>query len=483
MYNKISNLLEKFSLFLRKGWVWFSIFIRKSKNKTKDFFRNKQLLTKILYTLLLLLIFRVAATITVPGVKSFDTNAATDPSSFLGLMDMMGGGAIKRFSIVALGISPFITASILMTILQSEFFPPIYRLANSGAVGRRKINIITRWLTLIFGIFQAITIAKSFESQGFLTIIPKLNKPWFIYFGIPTILLAGAMFTLFLGEQITQKGVGNGTSLIIFSGVAVGLPSKFKLAYDFFVSKNGGSDTFVGIINFIGYVSLFLGFLFFIAYIYKSERHIPLQQTGRGLTQDKKQMSRLPMKVNTAGVMPIMFASLIVVVPLQIAQLLPKWSDSRYWIENNLKFTDPIGLSLYLVIIILFTIIMSILIFAPAKVAENFSKNGTFIPGIRPGDETREYITSVLLRLAVFSAIFLAVISSTAYIEQILGMDRTITFNGTSLIILVSVSIETLNQIKTRGKSRKISKIQKSSHSSNNKKDTKENNSAGGLLW
>ncbi|CAM9142156.1 preprotein translocase subunit SecY [Mycoplasma marinum] len=457
----------------KKRKIVFSL--RPIKTKFKNFFRNKQLLTKILYTLLLLLIFRIAATITVPGVRSFNTQAATNPSSFLGLMDVMGGGAIRRFSIVALGISPYITASILMTILQSEFFPPIHRLANSGAAGRRKINIITRWLTLVFGVFQAITIAKSFETQGLLTIIPELNEPWFIYFGIPVILLSGAMFTLFLGEQITQKGVGNGTSLIIFSGVAVALPSKFKFAYEFFVLGQGNTGAFVGVINFIGYIALFLVLIFVIGYIYKSERHIPLQQTGRGLTKDNKQMSRLPIKVNTAGVMPVMFASLIVVIPLQIAQLLPVWSDSRHWIEHNMRFTDPIGLSLYTLVIFFFTIVMSILIFSPTKVTENFQKNGTFIPGIRPGDETEKYITKVLLRLAVFSAIYLAIICSSPYIEQILGMDRQITFNGLSLIILVTVSIETLNQIKTRGKSGKIAKIQKTK---NNKND-----STGGLLW
>ncbi len=456
--------------------------IRWIKAKIKDFFRNKQLLTKILYTLLLLLIFRIATTITVPGIRSFNTKAATDPASFLGLMDMMGGGAIRRFSIVALGISPYITASILMTILQSEFFPPLNRLANSGAAGRRKINIITRWITLIFGIFQAIAIAKSFESQGFLTIIPELNKPWFIYFAVPTILLAGSMFTLFIGEQITQKGVGNGTSLIIFSGVAVTLPAKFKLAFEFFISNSGGSNTFLGVINFIGYISLFLVLLFVIGYIYKSERHIPLQQTGRGLTQDKKQMSRLPIKVNSAGVMPVMFAALVVVIPLQIAQLLPRYSDSRYWIENNMRFTDPIGLSLYVLIIFMFTIVMSILIFSPSKVAENFSKNGTFIPGIRPGEDTEQYITKILLRLAVFSAIYLSIICASTYIEQILGMDRNITFSGMSVIILVSVAIETLAQVKTRGKSGKITKIQKIK-STNNRKKKNDDNSTGGLLW
>ncbi len=443
-----------------------------SVKKIKNFARNKQLLTKILYTLLLLLVFRIAATITVPGIEKINSSSANDSSSFLGLMDMMGGGAIKRFSIVALGISPFITASILMTILQSEVFPPIYRLANSGAGGRRKINIITRWITLVLGIFQAITISKSFQGQLGFHINPKLDHGWFKYFGIPAILLAGSMFSLFLGEQITAKGVGNGTSLIIFSGVAVGLPAKFKAAYAHYITAGTTGSVFVGTINFIGYIALFLFMIFIIGYIYKSERHIPIQQTGRGLTSDAKQMSRLPIKVNASGVMPIMFASLVVVIPLQVAQLLKPHSLVRDWIIHNMTFTSPIGLSIYILVIFFFTIVMSLLVFQPHKVAENFSKNGTFIPGIRPGEDTETYITTVLLRLSVFSAIFLSVIAAVPYVEQILGMDKSMTMGGTSLIILVSVAIETLTQVGTRSKSKRIVKLQ------NNK-----NNTTGGLLW
>ncbi|MCP4337136.1 MAG: preprotein translocase subunit SecY [Mycoplasma sp.] len=443
--------------------------------KTKLFLNNKPLLKKTLYTLLLLLIFRISATITVPGVKSVNRDAFNSASSFLGLMDLMGGGAINRFSIVALGISPYITASILMTILQSEIFPPLYRLANSGASGRRKINIITRWITLIIGIFQAITISQSFISNQILTLIPRLREVWFQYIGLPLILLAGSMFTLFLGESITKNGIGNGTSLIIFSGVAVALPGKLRASFNYFIQP-GTSSVFIGAVNFIGYLFLILTLIFLISFIYKSERHIPLQQTGKGMTNDAKQMSKLPMKLNTAGVIPIMFSALVVIIPLQVSQLLPKWSYEREWILNNLTFTKPIGLSIYACVTFFFSIIMSLLIFQPAKISENFFKSGIFIPGIRPGNDTEKYITRTLLRLSIFSGIYLTLIGTSTYLMQIFIFNSTqqgvqATFGGTSMIILISVAIETWQQMKTRSNTRKISKIK-----------TKEQEN-GGLLW
>lgn len=194
--------------------------------------KARPLLTRVLYTLLILLIFRVAATITAPGIHLVSSKAAQDSSSFLGIMDMMGGGALRNFSIVALGISPYITASIIMTLLQSEAFPPIYRMARSGPAGKRKINIITRAITLVFAIMQAIVLIQQLSAQStqFIELQNGFDKPIFKYMVLPLILIGGSMFTLFLGEQITNRGVGNGTSLIIFSGIVAGMPSQFRLA-------------------------------------------------------------------------------------------------------------------------------------------------------------------------------------------------------------------------------------------------------------
>ncbi|WKX02236.1 preprotein translocase subunit SecY [Candidatus Mycoplasma mahonii] len=435
---------------------------------------DKPLLKKILYTLIIILIFRIAATITIPGI-TIQQNIGQNPASLIGIMDMMGGGALRNFSIVALGISPYITASIIMQMLQSEVFPPLYRLSQTGPAGKRKINIITRIATLVFAFIQAITVIQTVST--FATIAPSLNTQWFKFFVLPVILIAGSMFALFLGEQITNNGVGNGTSLIIFSGIASAMPAKFRNAYLELVGSGDATSAFTGIINFIIYIGFFLFIIFIISYFYKAERHIPIQQTGSGMSKDVKQMSRLPIKLNPAGVMPVIFALTITMIPLTIAQFLDKQNLSRQWIQENMSLTSPLGLIIFVSVIFLFTVVMALVTFNPNRVADNFKKNGTFIPGIRPGIETEDYLSGIIIRLAIFSSFYLSIISALQYVEQIIGLSRGITFSGTSLIIMVSVAIETMGQLKARHQSVKISKARWNSVKSNNTSSTK------GLLW
>lgn len=241
---------------------------------------------------------------------------------------MMGGGALKNFSIVALGISPYITASIIMTLLQSEVFPPIYRLARSGPQGKRKINIITRSITLVFAIIQAITIIQQL-SGGLVTLNAPFNEPLYKFFALPVILLAGSLFTLFLGEEITKKGVGNGTSLIIFSGIGATLPTKFKVAYDQLVLGNEDKSSFIGLMEFLLYAILFLVLIYIIGYLYKAERHVPIQQTGAGMTREGNKISHLPIKLNPAGVMPVIFSLSLSILPVTIAQFLDRQNEAR----------------------------------------------------------------------------------------------------------------------------------------------------------
>ena len=440
--------------------------------------KKRPLLKKIFFTLLLILIFRIGATITTPGV-TVDNKFGANQASLIGMLDMMGGGALKRFSIFALGISPYITASIIMTLLQSEVFPPLYRLSQSGPAGKRKINIITRVLTLVFALIQAITIIQTVGGHGGLVhLIPSLDHGWFKFFVLPIILMAGSLFVLFLGEQITNNGVGNGTSLIIFSGIAANLPAKMRSAWNELAGGNMSGSIFTGMMEFLMYILVFVSLIFIIGYFYKAERHIPIQQVGSGMTQDVKHMSRLPIKLNPAGVMPVIFALTISMLPLTIAQFLDRWSESRIWIEHHMRLTQPIGLSLLILINFLFTIVMSLVTFNPNRVAENFKKNGTFIPGVRPGEETETYLTGVIVRLSIFSAVYLSGLISIQYIEQMIGLSAGITFSGTSLIILVSVAIETIAQLKARDKTRKISKAKIRVNDSRNK-----GSKAGGLLW
>lgn len=441
-------------------------------------FRSKNLLKRVLYTLLLLLIFRLAATITTPGIVIKASNWTDKESSFVGIMNMMGGGALSNFSIVALGISPYITASIIMTLLQSEAFPAFYRLSKSGPNGKRKINIITRVLTIFFAIIQAITIIQQFRSQLNVSLHESVDKTWYQYIVLPIILLAGSMFTMFLGEQITENGVGNGTSLIIFSGIAADLPAKFKLAFEKFFDASRETSSFVGLMNFFFYCAFFLFLIFVVGYFHLAERHVPIQQTGSGLTKDVKQMSRLPIKLNPAGVMPIIFALTISVLPLTIVQFFHHQNETRIWIEENMQLTDPIGLSIFVAIIFLFSIVMGLVTFNPFTIADNFKKNGTFIPGIRPGEETEKYLTAITIRLSVFSAIYLSILSSIQYIQQIMGIEATLTIGGTSMIILVTASLETIDQLKARDTTQSISRARQKAIAS-----VDGGNTTGGLLW
>ena len=444
----------------------------------KRLLKNKPMLRRTLITLIILLIFRIAATITMPGVKLNVGNVNTGSvSSFLGLLNLLGGGGIAKFSIVALGISPYITASIIIQLLSTEAFPAVARLAKGGTAGRRKLNIITRWITIFLAIPQAIALSATLvnDHTGNFTFTSILGTSLFSRYAFTTlIMIAGSLFALFLGEQITDKGVGNGTSLIIFSGIVVNLPSHFEIAYNYFIGSNTIKTAYYGILNFVGYLLLFLAIIAFIAYTYLAERRIPIQQTGSGLNLDEKKLAFLPMKFNPAGVIPVIFASSILLIPLTIAQLLPSYFVSKKWIIDHLTFTAPIGLSVYLVLIALFTVFFSYVQYNPDKIGENFQKNGTFIPGIKPGDETIKYITSVLIRISSIAAIYLAFIASLNYIEQIGGWPYQGTFGGTSTIILVTVTIETLRQFKGRKTSSNLTGIKRKTTASSDVKD---------LLW
>ncbi len=450
-------MIKKMGSVIKNEYRKTSSSISKFIIKVASSYKKKLLLKKILYTFLLIAIFRIAATITMPFVK-VNESLASNSSTFLGMLNLIGGGALSNFSIVALGISPYITASIIMTLIQSEAFPAVYRLAHSGPAGKRKINIITRVLTLFFAIVQAMTIIQRLRTQVMVELLPPVaDSIWYQWIVIPIILLAGSLFTLFLGEQITSKGVGNGTSLIIFSGIVSELPNKIQTSYIYFVS-NGSNGTLIGIINFLIYLAIFIFLIYIITFFYKAERHVPIQQTGSGLTKGSDKMSYLPIKLNPAGVMPIIFAITILLLPLTIAEFLHHQNEIRIWMQKYLPLTQPLGLSIFILVALIFSVVMSLITFNPYTVTDNFKKNGTFIPGIRPGQETEKYLTGIIVRLGVFSGIYLSFLSSIEYFSQIIGLPSSIILGGTSLIILVTVGIETIEHLKARDTTQSISR-------------------------
>ncbi|MEA4276533.1 preprotein translocase subunit SecY [Mycoplasma sp. 21DD0573] len=460
--------------------------IYKTKNRLRAFFTNKDLTKKAIFTLLMLAIYILGTTITLPFVKIKNEDAISS-NSFLNTLNLIGGGGLRQFSLFALGISPFINASLIMMILQSKIFPPIYKLSQSGPQGRRKINIITRLLTIVIAYPQAIFLIKTLgngnsqfiELDGYGIV----SKEFLTFFMIPMVLTSASLFALFISEQITNKGIGNGTSLIIFTGIAARLPFQFKEAFLHYVGVDlsGSSGALVGIVNFFTYILVYLLVLMIIAIVYVAERHIPIQQIGAGRSKSKKDIGFLPIKLNPAGIMPIIFAMMVLSFPTMIANILPDDNASKQWINQNMQFTQPIGFTLLIVVIFAFSLVMGIQQSKVDKIAEDFAKNSTFIPGVRPGEETQDYLIGIVFRLSVFSSFYLLALGSMQFVEIMAGiLPSVISFGGTGLMILVSVALETVGQLQARIKSNNLSKAKRESIK-NIESNSAEN--VEGLLW
>lgn len=446
--------MKNFSLSIRKAFYNFG-------RKWKDFWSTKEITKKLLYTLALLSIYLICTCIRSPFVR-IDSSELFQTDTFINTLDMIGGGGLRQFSLVALGISPFINASLIMSLLQTKAFPPLHKLSQSGPQGRRKLNIITRILTLIIAFPQSFMLTKALAAGNnpFISIESYgLNKSLIQYFLLPMILIGGSLFSLFIAEQITNKGIGNGTSLIIFVGIAFQLPNQFRTAWSNYVEQGEQAAIIIGVLEFFVYLFVYLALLFVIVIIHIAERHIPIQQTGAGRSKNVEEMGKLPIKLNPGGVMPMIFASMFVSFPLLIARILPPTNDGAKWILEHLDFSKPLGLSLLVVFTFFFSFIIGLQQSKVDKIAEDFSKNSTFIPGIQPGEQTEDYLVGIVMRLSTFSAFYLVLLVSFQYLMIIfLHVPTAMAFGGTGMMILVSVSLETIDQFKARLKSSQLSK-------------------------
>ncbi|OYD27160.1 protein translocase subunit secY/sec61 alpha [Mycoplasma testudineum] len=468
----LRRIFESFSLFFAEKFFhlkkWFV-----------NFWSEKIITKKVILTLFLISIFVIAGTITAPFVILNPANNL-DNIPFFSVLNLVGGGGLRQFSIMSLGIQPFITASLVMTILQSRLFPPLHRLSKSGPLGRRKINIITRALSILVAYPQSLVLTQTLtRNNGIVTFAPGQGTIVNIYVLLPLMLTGGAMFAVFLGETITDKGVGNGTSLLIFAGIASGLPTQFQNAYNTILGIDQGS-IFTGVLSFIIYLVAYLLLLFIMTLVNLGERKIPIQQVGAGLSRNEAEMGSLPIKVNPAGIMPVIFANIVLSFPQLISGLLdPNTSVVRNWIENNFTFTSPIGLSALIIITFIFSIFMGLQQSKVDRITEDFGKNGTFIPGLRPGEETEDYLIDVVLRLSLFSAFYLSIIVGMQYVMIIAGVPPQVAFGGTGMMILVSVSLETLDQISARRKTTNLSRTSKKTRQASEN----EANLKDGVLW
>ena len=428
--------------------------------KIASILKNKEIMTRIMFTIMIFLVIRIGAAITVPGVTvGEELGNAMNSASAVALMDMLGGGALESFSIFALGVSPYITAQIIIQLLSKDVLPALTELSKQGQYGRKKTEMATRYLTLMLGAVQAYGIIKTMENGQYVTV----NNPGFwTYAYIVTIMLAGAMTVMWLGDQITDKGLGNGISMVIFAGIVRGLPNKIKTAFQTWV---GTGEVYKepplvikGWILFLLYIIAFVLILAFVVFIELAKRKIPVQHTGKsgGQTAAMSRASFLPIKVNSAGVIPVIFASSIMMTPTVIASFIssdtPKWLGIFSYTEmyDMGSWKMPWGLIIYVTLIMLFAFFYATLQIDPEQLAENFRKNGSYIPGVRPGNETERYVKKVVNRVTCIGALaltFIAALPVVLTLSGLFGANSSLAIGGTGLIIAVGVSLELNDQV------------------------------------
>ena len=373
-------------------------------------------------------------------------NVITGDIGFLELFNAMSGGGLKQFSIFALGVMPYITASIIIQILQMDIIPYFKELKEMGEEGRRKIAKITRYSGLAIAFIQGFFYPMMF--------LGKTQEPM-MYFKIAIILTAGTAFLLWLGDEITNKGIGNGVSLIIMAGIVNTLPSMFVTAFQSLIPN--ANNEVLAWAKFIIFVLLYVFIVVGVIWVEQAERRIPIQYSNRSSSSYGGQQTFLPLKLNSANVMPVIIASVIMGIPSILAYFI-KNAKVISFLNNYLSTSKPVGFVIYIVLIVAFTYIYTFLTINPEELSKNLNKNGGYIPGIRPGSETKKYISKVLGRITFMGAFFIALLASIPTIFTALtGLPETVKLGGTSMLIAVGVLLETYKQLESSVASRNYS--------------------------
>ena len=406
------------------------------KKTLKQFFdkNNKDLRKKIYFTLFCLFIFKIGTAVVVPGVDNSKLNVG-----FLQLLDMMGGGAMQNFSIFALGVMPYITASIVMQLLQMDIIPYFTELSKQGQTGRNKINQITRILGIVLAFIQGYMFSFAFMQSG--TVVDYLE--------VSLVLTAGTALLLWIGDQITMKGIGNGISMIIMAGILASIPYAFTQAFETFVDLASTQTMFLGSIKFLIFVIVYVSIMLGVLYVQLAERRVPVQYANKTTSSYGGNQTYMPFRLNSAGVIPVIFASALVSVPALIAQ----FSRNDGWmafVNKWLSLSSVTGFILFIIFVIAFTYFYTFVTIKPKELSENLQKNGGYIPGVRPGMETEKYVSKVLIRITVVGSIFLAVIAGLPYVfGAFTSLPTSVKIGGTGLMIVVSVILEAYKQLES----------------------------------
>ncbi|AGA56544.1 MAG: preprotein translocase subunit SecY [Thermobacillus sp.] len=409
-----------------------------------NIWKVEDLRKRILFTLMILIVYRIGSFIPVPNIDR-DTliEATKGGSDIFGLLNTFSGGALFQFSIFALGIMPYITASIIVQLLSMDVIPKFAEWAKEGENGKRKLAQITRYGTVILGLIQAFATSIGFQNQYGMVIDPSFTT----YLVIAIVLTAGTAFLMWLGEQITEKGIGNGISIIIFAGIIAGIPGAIRTIYASEFVEN--DQLFLSIVKVLLILIAVVAIVVGVIFVQQGVRKIPVQYAKRivGRKMYGGQSTHIPLKVNSAGVIPVIFAISLLMFPVTIATF---WRGKQWaeWVIANLYYDQPLGMVLYVILIIGFTFFYTFVQINPIQMADQMKKNGGYIPGIRPGKPTSSYITRVITRITLFGAIFLAAVSILpVFFGAISGLPRSVQLGGTSLLIVVGVALDTMKQI------------------------------------
>lgn len=418
-------------------------------NFFKNVFKKGELRRRIIFTLGMLFVFRLGAAITIPSINADAITASATNSGILGIMNMLGGGMLERFSIFSLGISPYITASIIIELLSMDVIPVLAQWQKEGNTGKKKKDRVTRYVTLVLAAIQGGSLTYAFDKMyGILDSSSLLEYAYVI-----VVMMAGSMLAMWIGDQITQKGVGNGTSLLIFTGIVANLPTNFITTFNNLVSFDNGTQTMVlGILWYALFVIVYLAIVIFVVFNEGAVRKIPIMYaTNSNPTMRTKDTTHMPIKINSSGVLPVIFASSVLAAPRTIISFMES-SDVTKMIDTILNYQEPFGFCLYLLMIVLFAFFYSNLQIDAHKISDDLKKNGGSIPGVRTGKDTERFISMVLNRVTVVGSIFLVIIAAIPIMTPVIWSQTSnaaLTLGGTGLIIITGVALETTRQIKT----------------------------------
>lgn len=408
----------------------------------KDVVGNKDIRKALVFTIVVLLIYRLGCAIPTPGTNANVLTKVVSNSSVLTMMNMFSGGSLSNYSIFALGVSPYISASIIIQLLSMDVVPALSEMTKNGEKGRRQLNKVTRYVGLVLAILQALALTYGFDKQYGLLV----NSNWKYYGYVTAVLVAGYSVAVWFADKITRRGIANGMSMIIFTGIVSNIPAIFTSTYSSLIADKSGADLYWGIGYFVGYCLIYLIIMIAVIFMETSYRKIRVYYSNQSMSAQTTDSNFLPIKVNSASVIPVIFAQSLINVVQTIASFASSTAYSK--LSDILSLTSVSGLCIYAFLVLLFTFLYANLELDPEQMAKQLSQSNGYVRNIRPGKDTETYISKTISRVTVAGALGLVVLAVLPYILSMVSSLSTVSaIGGTGMIIVVGVALEAVNSL------------------------------------